>query len=86
MCFSADSVIEKALDVAPSGSCFITVYVGDRPTWKDPKCVFRTHEKTRLKSVPTLIRVGSVSYPLHAPLFFACVLESSNNINQYSEL
>ena len=28
-------------------------------SWKDQNCVFRTDERTRLKSVPTLLKLGS---------------------------
>ena len=31
-------------------------------SWKDKHNIFRTHEKLKLKSVPTLLKWGTVSY------------------------
>ena len=55
-------MIDAALENAPECSCLITVLVGDRLTWKDPNNTFRKSDVLRLKSVPTLIKVGTVSY------------------------
>ncbi|XP_043215743.1 thioredoxin domain-containing protein 17-like [Amphibalanus amphitrite] len=58
-CVSAEPVIEKALASAPEDAVFVHVSVGPRDFWKDPNCVFRTDERTRLKSVPTLMKLGT---------------------------
>ena len=34
---------------APEDSHYLYVGVGDRATWKDPNCIFRTHKDTQLK-------------------------------------
>ena len=54
-------MIDAALVNAPECSCLITVFVGDRDTWKDPNNTFRKSDLLKLKSVPTLIKVGTVS-------------------------
>ena len=38
---------------------FLYVGVGDRAFWKDPNCVFRTDERTKLRGVPTLVKWGT---------------------------
>ncbi|XP_022916106.2 thioredoxin domain-containing protein 17-like [Onthophagus taurus] len=58
-CVRALPVIEAGLSQAPENSHFIYVEVGDRPTWKDPKCPFRTDKKTNLMVLPTLLRWNS---------------------------
>lgn len=58
---TADPVIDKVLDESKSNDTIdiLHVGVGGRDAWKDPKCVFRTDARTRLRSVPTLIRWGT---------------------------
>ncbi|XP_037088512.1 thioredoxin domain-containing protein 17-like [Pollicipes pollicipes] len=58
-CVAAEPVVEKALAAAPDDAVFVHVSVGSRDFWKDPACVFRTDPRTRLKSVPTLLKLGS---------------------------
>ena len=40
---------------APEDSHYLYVGVGDRATWKDPNCIFRTHKDTQLKRYWVLI-------------------------------
>ncbi|ETO18237.1 hypothetical protein RFI_19042 [Reticulomyxa filosa] len=58
-CVEADPVINKCLsklsDKEWDKSIFIKCYVGDRPFWKDPNCIFRKDKRFSLKAVPTLI-------------------------------
>ncbi|XP_019881885.1 thioredoxin domain-containing protein 17-like [Aethina tumida] len=54
-------VVEKVLkkleeDEKEKDSIFISVDVGDRPTWKDPQSSFRTDKRTKLMVIPTLLR------------------------------
>ena len=56
-CGRADPVIEEAAKSLPSGTCLITTYI-DRPTWKNQNNEFRKGD-LKLKSVPTLIKLGS---------------------------
>ncbi|XP_071533946.1 thioredoxin domain-containing protein 17-like [Panulirus ornatus] len=58
-CVTAEPVVKGALDKAPGDAVFIYVGVGGRNFWKDPKCVFRTDPRTKLRSVPTLMKFGS---------------------------
>ena len=58
-CVKAEPIIEKCVPKIPEGNVFIYCVVGDRPTWKDPQCIFRTHEKTKLKGIPTLLKWGT---------------------------
>ncbi|KAK4315762.1 hypothetical protein Pmani_013025 [Petrolisthes manimaculis] len=57
-CVVAEPVVKGALTKAPQDAVFLYVGVGGRDFWKDPKCVFRTDPRTKLKSVPTLMKVG----------------------------
>nr|AMK05619.1 thioredoxin 3 [Euphausia superba] len=57
-CVTAEPVLESGLTKAPEDAIFIYVGVGPRDFWKDQKCVFRTDRRTRLKTVPTLIKWG----------------------------
>lgn len=61
-CVKADPIIEKCVLNIPAGNTFIVCVVGDRPTWKDPQCIFRTHEKTKLKGIPTLLKWGTSEF------------------------
>ncbi|XP_047482430.1 thioredoxin domain-containing protein 17-like [Penaeus chinensis] len=59
-CVTAEPVVKGAVDkAAPEDSVFIYVGVGGRDFWKDPNCVFRTDARTKLKSVPTLMKYGT---------------------------
>ncbi|XP_042207722.1 thioredoxin domain-containing protein 17-like [Homarus americanus] len=58
-CVVAEPVVKGALDKAPQDAVFIYVGVGDRAFWKDKNCVFRTDSRTKLKSVPTLMKYGT---------------------------
>jgi len=60
-CRAAEPVVEDALTAwiashtqESKTAVFVTVYVGQKPEWKDPNCVWRG-EPYKLKSVPTLI-------------------------------
>lgn len=68
---SADPVIEEALNNAPECSCMITVYI-DRTTWKDMNNNFRKSQDIQLTSVPTLIKVGTVSCAVLFSPAFCC--------------
>ena len=56
----ADPVIEEALKNAPECSCLITVQI-ERATWRDKENNFRKSKDLMLKSVPTLVKLGTVS-------------------------
>jgi len=58
-CVAADPVIEKCVPEISDENVFIVCVVGDRPTWKDPKCIFRTDPDTKLKGIPTLVKWGT---------------------------
>ncbi|ROT84198.1 hypothetical protein C7M84_022620 [Penaeus vannamei] len=59
-CVTAEPVVKGAVDkAAPEDAVFIYVGVGGRDFWKDPNCVFRTDARTKLKSVPTLMKYGT---------------------------
>ncbi|KAL5016679.1 hypothetical protein ScPMuIL_006268 [Solemya velum] len=57
-CVTAKPVVERNLQYVDKDAVFIHCGVGDRAFWKDPKNIFRTDPKLKLKSVPTLLRVG----------------------------
>lgn len=57
-CVVAEPVVKKSLTKATEDAVFLYVGVGGRDFWKDPKCIFRTDPRTKLKSVPTLMKVG----------------------------
>ncbi|CAH1800379.1 unnamed protein product [Owenia fusiformis] len=58
-CVAAAPVVEKGLEGAPEDAVFVHVGVGERNTWKDPNCSFRTDPTLRLTSVPTLLKWGT---------------------------
>jgi len=58
-CVDAEPGIEKALSQLDDENIFIHCAVGGRDFWKDPACIFRTDSRTKLSSVPTLMRWGS---------------------------
>ncbi|XP_063871675.1 thioredoxin domain-containing protein 17-like [Scylla paramamosain] len=57
-CVVAEPVVKGALGKAPEDAVFLYVGVGGRDFWKDPQCIFRTDSRTRLRSVPTLMKIG----------------------------
>jgi len=55
-CQKADPVIHKCLsDLEGTESEFITCFVGDKPTWKDPENAFRVDKDFKLTNIPTLL-------------------------------
>lgn len=57
-CVTADPVVQSSLSKLPADSVYIHCGVGDRTFWKDQNNVFRTDKDLRLKSVPTLMKIG----------------------------
>ena len=57
-CVVAEPVVKAALEKAPEDAAFIYVGVGGRDFWKDRSNVFRTDARTKLNSVPTLMKFG----------------------------
>ncbi|XP_045173730.2 thioredoxin domain-containing protein 17-like [Mercenaria mercenaria] len=57
-CVTADPVVEASLSKLPADAVFIHCGVGDRDFWKDQSNVFRKDADLRLKSVPTLMKLG----------------------------
>lgn len=57
-CVVAEPVVKGALDKAPEDAVFIYVSVGGRDFWRDRNNVFRADFRTKLKSVPTLMKFG----------------------------
>lgn len=55
-CNVAWPLVQNEVPKLPDDSHFVVVEVGDRPTWKDTLCPFRTDPKTKLLVVPTLVR------------------------------
>jgi len=57
-CVVAEPVVSSVLE-GPLGENTIYIYcsVGGRDFWKNPQCVFRTDSRTKLKSIPTLIKI-----------------------------
>ena len=55
-CVKAEPIIEKSIPKIKPENSFIVCIVGDRPTWKDPQCEFRTNPQTKLKGIPTLMK------------------------------
>ena len=59
-CVVAEPVVGQVVDaIRQDNVAYLYVGVGDRAFWKDPNCIFRTDDKTKLKSVPTLIKWGT---------------------------
>ncbi|ESO97430.1 hypothetical protein LOTGIDRAFT_214285 [Lottia gigantea] len=57
-CVTAAPVIADNLKHAPKDSVFIHCGVGGRDFWKDQNNVFRKDPVLKLKSVPTLLKIG----------------------------
>lgn len=58
-CVVAQPIVDSV--VASASDQFIYIYcsVGGRDFWKDKNCIFRTDPRLRLKSVPTLLKMGT---------------------------
>ncbi|CAB3221469.1 unnamed protein product [Arctia plantaginis] len=59
-CNEAEPVIEAFLTEVKRKIIFAFVDVGDRDTWKDKNCPFRTDKRTKLMVIPTIIRWNGV--------------------------
>jgi len=57
-CVTAEPVIYKCFNETPDDAILLYVGVGQRDYWKKQDNEFRTHEKLRLKGVPTLMKWG----------------------------
>ncbi|WVZ00266.1 hypothetical protein V8G54_026335 [Vigna mungo] len=55
-CVRAEPVIYKKLEASSDDIALLRAYVGDRPTWRNPKHPWRVEPKFKLTGVPTLIR------------------------------
>lgn len=55
-CVRAEPVIYKKLEALSGDVALLRVYVGDRPTWRNPQNPWRTDPRFKLTGVPTLIR------------------------------
>ncbi|KAJ3696614.1 hypothetical protein LUZ61_000319 [Rhynchospora tenuis] len=55
-CNVAEPIIYQKLETANNDIALLKVYVGDRPTWRNPNHRFRVDPRFRLQGVPTLIR------------------------------
>uniref|UniRef100_A0A2P2I025 Thioredoxin domain-containing protein 17 n=2 Tax=Hirondellea gigas TaxID=1518452 RepID=A0A2P2I025_9CRUS len=58
-CVVAQPVVDAAVDKASDDFIYIYCSVGGRDFWKNRNCIFRTDPRLRLKSVPTLLKLGS---------------------------
>ncbi|KAK4796658.1 hypothetical protein SAY86_028984 [Trapa natans] len=55
-CVRAEPVIYKNLEASSGKVALLRAYVGDRPTWRNPRHPWRTDPRFKLTGVPTLIR------------------------------
>jgi len=58
-CVVAEPVVAKVVKTAPADAVFIHCGVGQRDFWKDQGNIFRKDPKLLLKSVPTLLKIGT---------------------------
>lgn len=58
-CVTAQPVVDAVVAQASDNIIYIYCSVGGRDFWKDKNCVFRTDPDLRLKSVPTLMKIGT---------------------------
>merc|ERR1712168_225533 len=58
-CVTAEPVVYGGLSDAPEEAVFIYCGVGERAFWKDQQNIFRTDPKLKVKSVPTLMKLGT---------------------------
>ncbi|KAI2806392.1 hypothetical protein RDWZM_006640 [Blomia tropicalis] len=58
-CVVADPIVESVVDQLKSddGIVFITVPVGDLPTWKSASNQYRSHAQYKVSCVPTMINL-----------------------------
>jgi hypothetical protein len=61
-CQIADPVVHKCFSDKLDDIIFLTCYVGDRPTWKNPENEFRKDREFQLKCIPTLIQWKTVFF------------------------
>ncbi|CAH0701591.1 unnamed protein product [Spodoptera exigua] len=54
-CVEAEPVVKAYLNDLKKEIVFVYVDVGDRETWKDKACPFRTDSRTKLMVIPTII-------------------------------
>ncbi|KAG6554165.1 hypothetical protein Mapa_004081 [Marchantia paleacea] len=55
-CVRAEPVIYRVVDGVEKPVTLLRVYVGDRPTWRNPEHALRNDSRFALKGVPTLIK------------------------------
>lgn len=55
-CVRAEPVIYRVVDGFEKPVTLLRVYVGDRPTWRNPEHALRKDSRFALKGVPTLIK------------------------------
>ncbi|XP_047163999.1 thioredoxin-like protein Clot [Vigna umbellata] len=55
-CVRAEPVIYRKLEASSDDIALLRVYVGDRPTWRNPQHPWRVDPIFKLTGVPTLIR------------------------------
>jgi len=53
-CVAVENILSNIFN-KPDGPRAEIVYVGDRPTWKDPNCIYR-QEPLKLKGVPVVLK------------------------------
>ncbi|CAF1094013.1 unnamed protein product [Rotaria sp. Silwood1] len=59
-CVLAEKPVEETVKSSlPSNGIFIECSVGNRASWKDPNCSFRTDPNLRLTNIPTLVEWGT---------------------------
>ncbi|KAK7088260.1 thioredoxin domain-containing protein 17-like [Littorina saxatilis] len=58
-CVVAEPVVAKSVKAAPADAVLIHCGVGKRDFWKDQSNIFRKDPKLLLKSVPTLLKIGT---------------------------
>ena len=58
-CVVAQPIVDCAVEKLSDDFIYIYCSVGGRDFWKDKSNVFRTDPRFRLKSVPTLIKIGT---------------------------
>ncbi|XP_031499413.1 thioredoxin-like protein Clot [Nymphaea colorata] len=56
-CVRAEPVIYQKLEAFSGDVTLVRAYVGDRPTWRNPRHPWRTDDRFKLRGVPTLMRL-----------------------------
>jgi len=59
-CRELEALLLKVLPIVKPAGTLLRVLVGHRPEWKSPDSPFRTDQKLRLTSIPTLLEWGTV--------------------------